>query len=182
MKYTEKDLYKGMKLRCTDGGRYDFWTKGGIYEVEESEYVGLVIKGDGVRSDRPTGDILRYLNGEALVKMEIVEEELKMLVTKKKHDLLIKNYNELVDDRDTWKEAYNKSQSNNIKLEQWINRLEKELDKADDEVFDLELERDTYKEKYEECWQKFIKTLGELNRTDEVILEYEKRINELEEK
>lgn len=105
-----------------------------------------------------------------------------MLVTKKKHDLLIKNYNELVDDRDTWKEAYNKSQSNNIKLEQWINRLEKELDKADDEVFDLELERDTYKEKYEECWQKFIKTLGELNRTDEVVLEYEKRINELEEK
>ncbi|MBS6191314.1 hypothetical protein [Enterococcus phage vB_EfaS_Ef5.2] len=105
-----------------------------------------------------------------------------MLVTKKKHDLLIKNYNELVDDRDTWKEAYNKSQSNNIKLEQWINRLEKELDKADDEVFDLELERDRYKEKYEECWQKFIKTLGELNRTDEVVLEYEKRINELEEK
>lgn len=51
-----------------------------------------------------------------------------------------------------------------------------------DEVFDLELERDTYKEKYEECWQKFIKTLGELNRTDEVVLEYEKRINELEEK
>ena len=104
-----------------------------------------------------------------------------MLVTKKKHDLLIKNYNELVDDRDTWKDSYNQMQSKAVKLEQWINRLEKELDKADDEVFDLELERDTYKEKYEECWQKFIKTLGELNRTDEVVLEYEKRINELEE-
>lgn len=105
-----------------------------------------------------------------------------MLVSKKKHDLLIKNYNELVDDRDTWKDSYNQMQSKAVKLEQWINRLEKELDKADDEVFDLELERDRYKEKYEECWQKFIKTLGELNRTDEVLLEYEKRINELEEK
>lgn len=27
MKYTEKDLYKGMKLRCTDDGLYDFWKK-----------------------------------------------------------------------------------------------------------------------------------------------------------
>lgn len=33
-----------------------------------------------------------------------------MLVTKKKHDLLIKNYNELVDDRDTWKDSYNQMQ------------------------------------------------------------------------
>ncbi|QBZ69864.1 hypothetical protein [Enterococcus phage vB_EfaS_Ef5.4] len=30
-----------------------------------------------------------------------------MLVTKKKHDLLIKNYNELVDDRDTWRAKQN---------------------------------------------------------------------------
>lgn len=78
MKYTEKDLYKGMKLRCTDDGEYDFWTKGAIYKLEESKYGDLVIKGEGVRSDRPSGDILRYLNGERLVKMEIVEEEKQM--------------------------------------------------------------------------------------------------------
>lgn len=78
MKYTEKDLYKGMKLRCTDDGKYDFWTKGGIYTLEGSEYGDLVIKGEGARSERPTCDILRYLNGETLVKMEILDEEKQM--------------------------------------------------------------------------------------------------------
>nr|DAH79959.1 MAG TPA: hypothetical protein [Caudoviricetes sp.] len=75
MKYTEKDLYKGMKLRCIDDGLYDFWTEGAIYTVEESTYGGLIIRGEGDRSDRPTYDILNYLNGKTLVKMEIVEEE-----------------------------------------------------------------------------------------------------------
>lgn len=75
MKYTEKDLYKGMKLRCIDDGLYDFWKEGAIYTVEENPYGGLIIKGEGDRSDRPTYDILNYLNGETLVKMEIVEDE-----------------------------------------------------------------------------------------------------------
>lgn len=75
MKYTEKDLYKGMKLRCTDDGLYNFWKKGAIYTVEENSYDSLVIRGEGDRSDRPTYDILNYLNGETLVKMEVVEEE-----------------------------------------------------------------------------------------------------------
>lgn len=78
MKYTEKDLYKGMKLRCIDDGLYDFWTEGAIYTVEENPYGGLIIKGEGDRSDRPTYDILNYLNGKTLVKMEIVEEEKEM--------------------------------------------------------------------------------------------------------
>lgn len=75
MKYTEKDLYKCMKLRCIDDGLYDFWKEGAIYTVEENPYGGLIIKGEGDRSDRPTCDILNYLNGETLVKMEIVEDE-----------------------------------------------------------------------------------------------------------
>lgn len=75
MKYTEKDLYKGMKLRCIDDGLYDFWKEGAIYTVEENPYGGLIIKGEGDRSDRQTYDILNYLNGETLVKMEIVEDE-----------------------------------------------------------------------------------------------------------
>ncbi|WAX15146.1 hypothetical protein EF326P1_00014 [Enterococcus phage EF326P1] len=78
MKYTEKDLYKGMKLRCTDNGFYDFWKKGAIYTVEENSYGSLVIRGEGDRSNRPTYDILNYLNGKTLVKMEIVEEEKEM--------------------------------------------------------------------------------------------------------
>lgn len=78
MKYTEKDLYKGMKLRCTDDGLYDFWKKGAIYTVEENSYGSLVIRGEGDRSNRTTHDILNYLNGKTLVKMEIVEEEKEM--------------------------------------------------------------------------------------------------------
>lgn len=78
MKYTEKDLYKGMKLRCVDDGLYDFWKKGAIYTVEENSYGSLVIRGEGGRSDRQTYDILKYLNGKTLVKMEIVEEEKEM--------------------------------------------------------------------------------------------------------
>lgn len=77
MKYTEKDLYKGMKLRCTDDGLYDFWKKGTIYTIEENPYGSLVIRGEGDRTNRPTCDILNYLNGETLVKMEIVNEEEK---------------------------------------------------------------------------------------------------------
>lgn len=78
MKYTKKDLYKGMKLRCTDDGLYDFWKKGAIYTIEENPYGSLVIRGEGDRTNRPTYDILNYLNGETLVKMEIVEEEKEM--------------------------------------------------------------------------------------------------------
>lgn len=78
MKYTEKDLYEGMKLRCTDNGSYDFWKKGAIYTVEDDSCGSLVIRGEGDRSDRPTYDILNYLNGEKLVKMEVVEEEKEM--------------------------------------------------------------------------------------------------------
>lgn len=67
-----------MKLRCTDDGLYDFWKKGAIYTIEENPYGSLVIRGEGDRTNRPTYDILNYLNGETLVKMEIVEEEKEM--------------------------------------------------------------------------------------------------------
>lgn len=104
-----------------------------------------------------------------------------MLVTKKKHDLLIKNYNELVDDRDTWKEAYNKMQSKLFRLEQQCNRLYKELDKADDAVVELNFKCET-EEKYKDMWfQRFIKTKEELDIVDRIVLQYEQRINELEE-
>lgn len=104
-----------------------------------------------------------------------------MLVTKKKHDLLIKNYNELVDDRDTWKEAYNQSQSKVGRLEQQCNRLYKELDKADDAVVELNFKCET-EEKYKDMWfQRFIKTKEELDIVDRIVLQYEQRINELEE-
>lgn len=104
-----------------------------------------------------------------------------MLVTKKKYDKLVHDYNHLVDIKNNWENSYNQMQSKVVRLEQQCNRLYKELDKVDDEVVNIKFERDTYKEKYKEWFQNFIKTKAELERTDKVVLQYEQRINELEE-
>ena len=104
-----------------------------------------------------------------------------MLVLKKKYNKLVDDYNFLVDIKDDWKDSYNQMQSNNVKLEQRINRLEKELDKADDEVLDLKLERDMYKERNKELHDKFNAVYTELKAVDRIVLQYEQRINELEE-
>lgn len=104
-----------------------------------------------------------------------------MLVTKKKYNQLVETYNFTVDVKNDWKHSYNQMQSNNVVLEQRVNRLEKELDKKGDELENLKFERDTYKEKKKEWFQNFIKTKVELERTDKVVLQYEQRINELEE-
>lgn len=104
-----------------------------------------------------------------------------MLVTKKKHDLLIKNYNELVDDRDTWK---TKCGVLNIRLDQLkeVNtNLQKVIDNQDDEIVHLKFKCVTFKEKYTEWFQRFIKTKEELDIVDRIVLQYEQRINELEE-
>lgn len=104
----------------------------------------------------------------------------KMLVLKKKYTKLVDDYNFLVDIKEDWKYYYNQMQSNNVKLEQRIGRLEKELDKADDEMLDLKLERDMYKDKSNENYKKFIGTHIELQTVDRIVLQYEQRINLLE--
>lgn len=105
-----------------------------------------------------------------------------MLVLKKKYTKLVDDYNFLVDIKEDWKYSYNQMQSNNVKLEQRIGRLEKELDKADDEVLDLKLERDMYKERNKELRDKFNAIHSELEKVDRIVLQYEQQINELEEK
>uniref|UniRef100_A0AAU8EIP3 Uncharacterized protein n=1 Tax=Enterococcus phage vB_EfaS_SZ1 TaxID=3161157 RepID=A0AAU8EIP3_9CAUD len=108
-----------------------------------------------------------------------------MLVTKKKHDLLIKNYNELVDDRDTWQGRCIHHANNLDRAYEEINELremirEIKIEKNRD-INNLTFERDTFKEKYTEWFQMFIKTKEELDRADRIVLQYEQRINELEE-
>ena len=105
-----------------------------------------------------------------------------MLVLKKKYDKLVDDYNSLVDTKNYWEEAYRESQSKVTRLEAQCNRLYKELDKADDEVLDLKLERDMWKEEHEKVRQKYIDKDVELQIVDRIVLQYEKRINELEEK
>lgn len=104
-----------------------------------------------------------------------------MLVLKKKYNELKDDYNRLVDTKNYWEEAYRESQSKVVRLENQCNKCYKALDKGDVELDKLEFERDTYKEKYTEWFQKFIKTKAELERVDRIVLQYEQRINELEE-
>ena len=77
---------------------------------------------------------------------------------------MIKNYNELVDDRDTWKKTCGVL---NIRLDQL--------------KLDLKLERDRYKEEHEKVRQKYIDKDVELQIVDRIVLQYKQLINELEE-
>lgn len=104
-----------------------------------------------------------------------------MLVSKKKYNKLKDDYNWLVDIKNNFEHSYNQSQSNYTSLEQRCRRLEKKLDKVDDEVLDLKLERDMYKEEHEKVRQKYIDKDVELQTVDRIVLQYEQRINELEE-
>lgn len=104
-----------------------------------------------------------------------------MLVLKRKYNKLKDDYNRLVDTKNYFEESYNESKSKCSKLNKQCNRLYKELNKADDEVLDLKLERDRYKEAHKEVRQKYIDKDVELQIVDRIVLQYEKRINELEE-
>lgn len=104
-----------------------------------------------------------------------------MLVTKKKYNKLKEDYNWLVDIKNDWEDSYNQMQSRAVRLEQQCNRLYKELDKLNDEVLDLKLERDMWKEEHEKVRQKYIDKDVELQIVDRIVLQYEQRINELEE-
>lgn len=75
MKYTKKDLKEGMKLRVIDDGYYNVWETGSVHELIKRNGV-LLIEGDDTlgRTPREEQDILNYLNGEALVKMEVVDK------------------------------------------------------------------------------------------------------------
>ncbi|WJJ54380.1 hypothetical protein vBEfaS95921_0037 [Enterococcus phage vB_EfaS_9592-1] len=104
-----------------------------------------------------------------------------MLVTKKKHDLLIKNYNELVDNRDRWLNHCRKAVDCLDESERRVRELRGVIKENNREINNLKFERDTYKEKYKQWFQNFIKTKAELERVDRIVLQYEQRINELEE-
>lgn len=75
MKYTKKDLKEGMKLRVIDDCCYSIWETGSVHELIKRNGV-LLIEGDDTlgRTSREEQDILNYLNREAHVKMEVVEE------------------------------------------------------------------------------------------------------------
>ena len=77
MKYTEKDLYKGMKLRCVSTTEPHWWNVGKQYEVEKRTD-GLFILKDETGYIWNRWLILDFLNGKAYCKMEVVEEEKEM--------------------------------------------------------------------------------------------------------
>lgn len=75
MKYTEKDIKEGMKLRCTDNDNVGYWEVDRVYEVTHDKDLGLVIAGEGERSHRTVKYILGVLNGDSKIKFEVVEEK-----------------------------------------------------------------------------------------------------------
>jgi hypothetical protein len=77
MKYTEKDLHKGMKLRCVSTIEPHWWNVGKQYEVEKRTD-GLFIMKDETGYIWNRWLILDFLNGKSHCKMEIVEEEKEM--------------------------------------------------------------------------------------------------------
>lgn len=77
MKYTEKDLYKGMKLRCVSTIEPHWWNVGKQYEVEKRTD-GLFILKDETGYIWNSWLILDFLNGKTHCKMEPVEEEKEM--------------------------------------------------------------------------------------------------------
>lgn len=82
VKYTEKDIKEGMKLRCTDNNGYVRWTTGAVYEVKKNDEGVLYIE------DVPNGQrsyidgILARLNhnDDKSAIFEVVEEKPARLV------------------------------------------------------------------------------------------------------
>lgn len=78
MKYTEKDIKEGTKLRCIDNLGYYWWTKGKIYTVVDK----CIIDNDGdTFSSEYILNVLNDERDERNAKFEIVEEEEQMKYT-----------------------------------------------------------------------------------------------------
>lgn len=72
--YNKKDIKAGMKLRCTDNGCWEHWTKGKVYKVFKNTMGLLVIQSD-IGGQRHVTDIVQYLNGVTKAKFELLNEE-----------------------------------------------------------------------------------------------------------
>lgn len=72
MQYTEKDIKEGTKLICTKANII-WWTVGKLYEVKLTKDDSLSIKDDHGH-DAYTDYMLDCLNGDHIVKFEIVEQ------------------------------------------------------------------------------------------------------------
>ncbi len=82
VKYIEKDIKEGMKLRCTDNNGYVRWTTGAVYEVKKNDEGVLYIE-DVPKGQRSYIDgILARLNhnNDKSAIFEVVEEEPARLV------------------------------------------------------------------------------------------------------
>lgn len=68
MKYTKSDLKEGTKLRCTQDGGCNWWTKGRIYTVAN----GCILDNEG--AENGSYYLLYCMNDkDATIKFEIVE-------------------------------------------------------------------------------------------------------------
>lgn len=98
---------------------------------------------------------------------------------KQKYEKLVKDYEERTEALEKWKEKYwsvndGWCQANNV-----IRKLQNTINNQDDKIVELEHELDIQKEKFYNAFKKYVDTDMELQKVDKIVLQYEKRINEL---
>lgn len=100
---------------------------------------------------------------------------------KLKYETLLKDYEARTKALEKWKEKYWSANDGWCQANNVIRNLQKTIDKQDYKIVELEHELDTQKEKFYNAFKKYVDTDMELQKVDKIVLQYEKRINELEE-
>lgn len=100
---------------------------------------------------------------------------------KSKYEKLVKDFEERTEALEKWKDKYWELNDCWCQANNAIQNLQKTINNQDDRIIELEHELDIQKEKCYNAFQKYVDTDMELQKVDKIVLQYEKRINELEE-
>ncbi|ADI23900.1 hypothetical protein [Enterococcus phage EFRM31] len=120
MKYTEKDIKEGTKLICTKGNII-WWTVGKLYEVKLTKDDSLSIKDDHGH-DAYTDYMLDCLNGDHIVKFEIVEQP-TATITVDVEQRLNDKIESLRSERENILSKMDRMEAQQLKLRDKINKL-----------------------------------------------------------
>lgn len=120
MKYTEKDIKEGTKLICTKANII-WWTVGKLYEVKLTKDDSLSIKDDHGH-DAYTDYMLDCLNGDHIVKFEIVEQP-TATITVDVEQRLNDKIESLRSERENILSKMDRMEAQQLKLRDKINKL-----------------------------------------------------------
>lgn len=100
---------------------------------------------------------------------------------KQKYEKLVKDFEERTEALEKWKDKYWELNDCWRESNATIQKLQRTIDEQDYKIVELEHELDIQKEKYYNAFKKYVDTDMELQKVDKIVLQYESRINELEE-